>query len=395
MINLKKILFDLKLEKIAKISREFLLIFPKILNSFNLIKKNETSIQNFINLMKKNSSLFITHENGGGTTTFIENFVNNKNNCYILTNTTEKKSFVYKLYNFENKSFNIYVTKHQLKKIFDVKFDKIIINSLYTFSKWKLFQNYIIKAKNNFHITVEYMVHDFHCLCPSINLMKKDCFCNLNCSTNKCKFNLFLDYGISIKNWRNVWQNFLSNIDNIYCFSNSSKNLITKIYPPLESKIIVKPHSTDYCHFNKINFDNIPVKIAVIGNINNYAKGIKIVESLYYHLLKKNHTITLIGTEPDDFYAMIDKKCKINISGRYKSNELQNIIEKNRITHIVFPSVCPETFSYLISELIKLDIPIVGFDVGAQGEKLRNYKKGTVVNNLLEMYEYLDSLFIE
>ena len=43
---------------------------------------------------------------------------------------------------------------------------------------------------------------------------------------------------------------------------------------------------------------------------------------------------------------------------------------------ILFPSICPETFSYVIEEAIVLRLPIVAFDLGAPGERLRDYSLG-------------------
>ena len=40
---------------------------------------------------------------------------------------------------------------------------------------------------------------------------------------------------------------------------------------------------------------------------------------------------------------------------------------------VLFSSVCAETFSYVVSEVIALDLPLVGFPIGAQGEKIANY----------------------
>ena len=45
----------------------------------------------------------------------------------------------------------------------------------------------------------------------------------------------------------------------------------------------------------------------------------------------------------------------------------------------------PETFSYVVSELMQMDIPIISFDFGAQGEKLKHYEKGILCKDIDEM----------
>jgi glycosyltransferase involved in cell wall biosynthesis len=43
---------------------------------------------------------------------------------------------------------------------------------------------------------------------------------------------------------------------------------------------------------------------------------------------------------------------------------------------LLFPSICPETFSYVIEEMMLLRLPIVAFDLGAPAERLRDYDLG-------------------
>jgi len=64
------------------------------------------------------------------------------------------------------------------------------------------------------------------------------------------------------------------------------------------------------------------------------------------------------------------------MTGAYTHADLVDLIEANRINLAFFPSVCPETFSYVTEEMIRLDLPIVAFDLGAPGERLRGYRNG-------------------
>lgn len=46
---------------------------------------------------------------------------------------------------------------------------------------------------------------------------------------------------------------------------------------------------------------------------------------------------------------------------------------------MLFPSIWPETFSYVAQELVELDLPVACFDLGAPAERLRNYSKGMIL----------------
>jgi glycosyltransferase involved in cell wall biosynthesis len=44
------------------------------------------------------------------------------------------------------------------------------------------------------------------------------------------------------------------------------------------------------------------------------------------------------------------------------------------------PSIVPETFSYTLTEAMKLGLPIVAFDIGAQASRLARYDRGATVS---------------
>jgi glycosyltransferase involved in cell wall biosynthesis len=66
------------------------------------------------------------------------------------------------------------------------------------------------------------------------------------------------------------------------------------------------------------------------------------------------------------------------VTGPYQRDHLADLIEAHRINMILFPSICPETFSYVIEEMMLLRLPIVAFDLGAPGERLRDYDLGRI-----------------
>ena len=41
----------------------------------------------------------------------------------------------------------------------------------------------------------------------------------------------------------------------------------------------------------------------------------------------------------------------------------------------LFPSIWPETFSYVVAEMTALELPVVAFDLGAPAERLRGYRR--------------------
>jgi glycosyltransferase involved in cell wall biosynthesis len=70
------------------------------------------------------------------------------------------------------------------------------------------------------------------------------------------------------------------------------------------------------------------------------------------------------------------------VTGTYRHEDLVDLIEANGINMFFFPSICPETFSYVTEEMIRLDLPVVAFDLGAPGERLRSYGNGRLCSEV-------------
>ena len=68
-------------------------------------------------------------------------------------------------------------------------------------------------------------------------------------------------------------------------------------------------------------------------------------------------------------------------AGKYDVDGLRDLIINQKLSVALFPSVWPETFSYLVSELIAAGIPLACFDMGAQAEKVSEYKYGQIITD--------------
>ncbi|AEE15885.1 glycosyltransferase [Treponema brennaborense] len=316
------------------------------------------------------SELFITHTFGGGTRTFENNYLKNTKNIFIMRNVRGFKTKYITVNKYGEKKHYVFNVK-KLDYLFqNLRPSKITVSSIIPYTNCKRMLESIIEYKNKTNASVCYMIHDFHCICPNFTLLAKDFSCNLDCSTHKCKINA------DIIEWRLIWKNFFSEIDEIRVFSESSKDMILQAYPDLHTdKFNIQPHDLSYCHFKpyKIRTEE-PARIAIVGSCNTVAKGNKIVNDLVTYYDKKE--IVLFGKIPLNGKARRNKVV-LNF-GPYKNDELPYLMEKYNINTVIFPSVCAETFSYTVSELIMFGINIICFDIGAQAEKVRNYEQGFI-----------------
>lgn len=321
-------------------------------------------------------TLVITHNLGGGSEQYIKNNFY-KNKCLILRNVNPGRYFSFSLIEDVKRGENAFMKKKDLETLFQKPFKKIIINSVVGFYNMFDILNLCIDVKKkNPNTSILYPIHDYNCICPTNNLVSNGFFCRLDCTTCKRKISP------SIIIWRKKWLKFLSNTDEIRCFSYSSQKILLATYPTLTNQIRVVPHDMSYSTFTPINIsENSHPVIGIVGACITEFKG-RVVMQRILREIPEQIRFVFVGTKQSQIKTNRKNVCFL---GTYKHNELQKIIEGEKITHVIFPSVCPETFSYVVSEIIQMDLPIICFNIGAQAEKVSLYGKGVVCETIEDM----------
>jgi glycosyltransferase involved in cell wall biosynthesis len=351
--------------------------------AYSLKAEKDTKIVDII-ADPERSTLLITHNWGGGTEQFERNVADAMvDKLYVLRIVSYRRNIYCKL---ENHGIGNHICKPSvMEKLLTLKFRKIIVNSLVStspaFETMDILKRY---KKENPDVSFIYYVHDFHSVCPIYTLVADDWYCGLECSKHDCRFNLKDNrYSGSIESWRSHWNEFLLIFDEIICFSNSSREILYQAYPSLRGRNVeVKPHSMSYCNFQSIKeIDGFRLHIGIFGNIANVPKGELVVKRLLKEL-PENIPISFVGISENQIGV---SRPNTYYHGRYALKELPEIIREHKISMALFPSICPETFSYLVSELMMLGIPIMCFDVGAQGEKVKAYDKGIICHDVDDM----------
>ncbi len=339
----------------------------------------------------KEVTLIIDHEIGGGTNIYRERLIKERlkedkavilyTENYFSTYGTVK--FKYNNYEFTLKTKNF----NDITKVFEeCKINEIFLNNLVSFEKPFEILESIVEIKNITNSKLILPMHDYYCICPSYNLLNNEgIYCGVPKDIEKCnsciKDNQYSEKP-NIKDitlWRKKWNKIIDIADKIICFSKSSKEILLKAYPLIdESKILVLPHKLDVILRKvQINNSNGTIHVAVIGAIN-YQKGAKVILDLAKKIREKSLPIKIhiIGTLNRNPIGLEDI---IHIYGSYKRDELPDIIEKLNINVVLFPSIWPETFSYVVEEIIEMDLPIIAFDIGAPAERLKEYDKAFLV----------------
>ena len=341
---------------------KYLLLFINNHNYRRIINENEKYV------------LFITHNLGGGVEQYVKNN-SNKDNVLILRNVTKRYSDL--LFILENKHLHkkVFITYRTLKKLL-LSFSEISIMSVSGYAD--PFRILILLSNLPEKVKVSFYLHDFYCICPSTNLLIDSTFCKEECYKYMCVFGTrkrFYGKQVAWTEWQKIWGNFLKRCNLIIVFSKSSERLFLLKYPFCKN-IEMKPHTMEYFKHSPIQLVNPGFKIGIFGKITSETKGVSIVHSFLEFSKNQPYEVSIIGSFPED-KKIISKN--ISYSGLYLPDDLPEIINKQKISVIFFPSPCPETFSYTVSEFIILDMPIACFNIGAQAEKIASYHKGCII----------------
>lgn len=337
---------------------------------------------------KAPASLFFNHILGGGANDYLlckkEELL--KNNQKVIEVEYDVYSNHYRVQiNYLDYEIKLYSDTLQdlINKIEISNIDTIYINELVTYPDLFLVLSEIIKLRTFTNAKLIMLLHDYFAVCPTINLMGDNgLYCNMMCREKEhCLKNNIYIYDTSYNNindWRNNWGSFLAECDSIVVFSNDSKNILQKAYGEL-ANIKIIPHVTNkMLEVNKKVKMTESINVCILGVLSE-RKGLRIVKDMLEQIYREKLPINIvvIGTCEEDISG---QNCII--TGKYTREQLPRLMYLYDIDVIFIASVWPETFSYTTEEAMKMQMPVVAFNLGAPAERVRKYKKGMIINSL-------------
>jgi GT2 family glycosyltransferase len=336
--------------------------------------------------------IMFDHDLGGGANHYANSLREEKHRSgeNTLTIRYDYYTDAYKLY-YAYKSYTYQFalpTLDAVDKLLErIKISEIFLNSVVSFKHPYNVLEYLEKLVTTQDIILTVPIHDYFPICPSYTLLNhKGQYCHvpdihtcIHCmKENHLEWKTFFSDHIDMPSWREEWHALLQKSQTILCFSQTSKDILLKAYPDLsQTQIDVMPHTVD-----DISPLLLPQKteehiltIGILGAINE-AKGAKIIKDLVASIEDDALPIkvVVIGeiTEP------IHSEC-FSVTGAYDRNHLGNLIIQHQIDIFLIPSIWPETFSYTTEEIMKMELPLMVFDLGAPAERVKQYTKGVII----------------
>jgi glycosyltransferase involved in cell wall biosynthesis len=258
---------------------------------------------------------------------------------------------------------------------------ELFVNSPVSFDEPLLLAEWLARMRSEHRgVRLTVTAHDYFAICPSFVLLNADGrYCGIpdlaecaSCLKRHEASYVALSPPTEIGPWRALWGRCLQAADEIRCFSDSTREHLLRAYPTLPvERITVVPHAATYVPARMPRVDaRAPLVIGVVGEISPQ-KGAHVVREMVERIEREQLPVRVVvlGT-----LNVAQKSERLKVTGAYRREDLVSLIEENGVNMFFFPSIWPETFSYVVAEMIALGLPIVAFDLGAPAERLRHYR---------------------
>lgn len=243
-----------------------------------------------------------------------------------------------------------------------------------------LFQTFdaidVAKERNIYSIIT---LHDLYMICPSINMVYREKFCEYD-KEKDCAKCLKIRYGVNsdiLATWRNTCYKVLKKFDKILVPSDNTKMQFEKAYKDLDIEVVEHGVQIIEIQNNEKQNDKTTFDIAFVGAMAIH-KGSNILKQL----IRKNNSsrirIHLFGKSEEKILTK-NKKNYIN-HGPYNRGELPNLLVENKIDLVCIFATWPETYSYTLTESYMAKIPVLTFDIGAVGDRVKKDNIGWVID---------------
>lgn len=346
-------------------------------------------------------TVYLTHDLGGGASTYLKRRIAADlaaNQCAVtIEYSVFENIFHVAIQSGDKQTQFVSSTLADALDVVCSSTDKIVVNELASYPHLGRALEDIAERVESHHCALEVLIHDYLMICPSINLVNANKrYCGLPgiyCDCSKCYRNQkFYDvYEDSIVAYRAKWHRLLLDAGEVVVFSESSSRLLEKTFGDI-GNIVLRPHKVPSLLSNITvkKAPDDPIVIGLIGRLTEH-KGSLIIKELLNEIESRdlNVSISLIGKTDDDFDIKSDHFFEF---GEYRLEDLPKLAAESGADVFFFPSVWPETFSYVCSEIIDMGYPLATFDLGAQQEKASGYEKGLVLSLELSPSDLCDAL---
>jgi len=252
-------------------------------------------------------------------------------------------------------------------------------------------------------------LHDFYMICPAFTLLEnneKYCGDNANCDCEKCLKTVKNVECNIIPEWRKLTYSVLKDAKEVIVPTDSTREIAKKYFSDIDFKVI--EHGVDPTIYEVENCNEVSeepeeidtqkqekINIAFIGGVNKI-KGIDYLEKFVEESNKENskYNVHMFGATNKD--CLNKSNGNYIYHGKYNREETSKLLKENNIDIVLLLAIWPETYSYVLTETIVADVPVIALNLGALEERINKNNLGWILDRNVTFEDVLskiDSIF--
>ncbi len=322
--------------------------------------------------------LFVNHGVGGGTLVAANNLAKQ------LVSEGVEVIFLYPN-SFSNWRLEFYESAYFGEYVVSEDYDRVI-NFLKKLNVFHIHYHHVLQFSEviwelpkRLGCEFDVSIHDFYFICPRITLsdtVGRYCGEPEISDCNSCISKNGVSEGISsgtevidIMKWRSDSKTRLSQARKVFTPSKYVFNKVKKYFGLNNVSLNIHIDDSKYSKVSRKNRGEY-LHIGVLGAISEI-KGLMWVKKLASYIDENNlpAKVIIIGYTSNDS-ILVEHSC-VEISGMYSREDLVEKVEEYSIDVFFMSSTVPETYSFVLTEIVQMGFPIVAFNIGAVAERVK------------------------
>ncbi|MGX1201881.1 glycosyltransferase [Marinobacter sp. MBR-105] len=244
----------------------------------------------------------------------------------------------------------------------------------------------LIEAAYERNVPVVYSFHDYYTACPSVKLLDENRhFCGGRCTATRgeCHQELWPNAQVlplkheSVYAWQGQFSGALALCSGFVATVQAVKNIMLDVFPALAEKPFdVIPHGRDFTEMVQLAQAPVPgesVRVLVPGHIA-ISKGAEILQHLANRPELAHIEWHVLGTLQQGFGDKMP--ANVIVHGAYQRKDFFAHVAEIKPHLGAVLSIWPETWCHTLTELWAAGLPVMGFNTGAVGERLKSTGAG-------------------
>lgn len=250
----------------------------------------------------------------------------------------------------------------------------------------------VISAAKNLGLPVVCSFHDYYSVCPSLKLLDENLrFCAGRCtrSRGECQPELWpAEQFAALKHdevyaWQQRFAGVLALCDAFVTTTAAARDLILSIFPALDDgRFAVIPHGRDFSELAQLAVapePGVTLRVLVPGHIA-VAKGARVLQQLAAMAELRHVEWHVLGSVDGRLEG--SWPANVVLHGVYRREAFHSHVAEIRPHLGAVFSLWPETWCHTLTELWSAGVPVLGFDIGAVGERLTATEAGWPISPL-------------